>query len=668
MSNSSEEAPSFFYRRDIDGLRAVAILSVVSFHAFPNWVQGGYIGVDIFFVISGFLITSIILKGLRKGEFSFLEFYSRRVRRIFPAMITVLVVSYVLGWFVLLANEYQQLGKHIAGGTSFVSNFVLWSESGYFDDEAETKPLLHLWSLGIEEQFYLIWPLLIYVGWRFRCNVFVIVLSVWAISFVINISITYPYPIAAFYSPFSRFWELLIGSMLAVLSSKQSTDVVRSGNWESCLGLFMIAIAIFVLDQNSAFPGWWALLPTFGAALIIAGGSDSWVNRLFLANPIMVGIGIVSYPLYLWHWPLLSLAHIVEGGIPDRAIRLQAILLSGALAWLTYQYLEKNVRFRPQKYVVGLLLIIGFGIFVLGIGSWQEVIKPRQHDKGLEKIVTAVGDWDFPPKSFELFKFENQYFYRTRGTQQAVLFWGDSYMEQYGPRIEELLSNNAREIKPVIFATTGGCPPIPHVYENKHPDCQLRFNAAKKLAFRPDVETVVFGANWWLYFVKHLNAKQNTLGGYYFQNDGPKEFFKGGQGVELAFESFSEFLGSLASANKKIFLILNSPSDTSLDPKNYYEGSRFSQLRFKPKGNLLRHEFEKGYGPLKEKLISVGLGVNATIIDPLEYLCAGDICPGTLADGTPIYKDDGHIRAFYSKNYCDFIDPIVQLPSLPQES
>jgi len=154
------------YRPHVDGLRAVAVVSVVGFHAFPSWITGGFVGVDVFFVISGYLISRIILHSLNNGSFSFLEFYARRVRRIFPALILVLLACFGIGWFVLVPLEFKQLGKHIAGGAGFVSNLILWSESGYFDNVAETKPLLHLWSLAIEEQFYIVWPLLLYLGWK----------------------------------------------------------------------------------------------------------------------------------------------------------------------------------------------------------------------------------------------------------------------------------------------------------------------------------------------------------------------------------------------------------------------------------------------------------------------------------------------------------------------
>src|SRR5262249_11722104 len=203
------------YRPDIDGLRAVAVLSVVGFHAVPSAVPGGFTGVDIFFVISGFLISSIIFGGLQNNAFDFLMFYVRRMKRIFPALIVVLLASFTLGWFYLFTDEYKQLGKHIAGGAGFISNFMLLNEAGYFDQAAETKPLLHLWSLGIEEQFYLAWPILLWTVWRLRLNVLAFIIAVALISFAFNIAASASEPAAAFYSPHTRFWELLAGSLLA---------------------------------------------------------------------------------------------------------------------------------------------------------------------------------------------------------------------------------------------------------------------------------------------------------------------------------------------------------------------------------------------------------------------------------------------------------------------
>ena len=202
------------YRPDIDGLRAIAILSVLAFHTFPNLARGGFVGVDVFFVISGYLITGIISKNLSAGTFRFRHFYARRIRRIFPALALAMSACLILGWFMLLQGEYMQLGKHVAAASSFSLNFVLWREAGYFDTAAAFKPLLHLWSLAIEEQFYIVWPFLLWTASKRRINLFVLTLTIVALSFVYSVSLTSTNTVAAFYSPISRFWELAIGCAL----------------------------------------------------------------------------------------------------------------------------------------------------------------------------------------------------------------------------------------------------------------------------------------------------------------------------------------------------------------------------------------------------------------------------------------------------------------------
>jgi peptidoglycan/LPS O-acetylase OafA/YrhL len=223
-------ASSIDYRPDIDGLRAVAVLSVVVFHAFPEWISGGFIGVDIFFVISGYLISSIIFSRLNYEAFSFTDFYTRRINRIFPALIVVLISCLTLGWLTLNASEYKQLGKHVVAGAFLISNFVFWNESGYFGSDAITKPLLNLWSLGIEEQFYVIWPFILYFSYKNKFNLLGICIAVTAISFLINISTVEFDAIAGFYSPFTRFWELGAGSILAwsVLYKPKHLVILRS--------------------------------------------------------------------------------------------------------------------------------------------------------------------------------------------------------------------------------------------------------------------------------------------------------------------------------------------------------------------------------------------------------------------------------------------------------
>lgn len=352
------------YRRDIDGLRALAVLSVVLYHAFPSRLPGGFAGVDIFFIISGFLIGSILIASMQQNAFSFADFYARRVRRIFPALLLVMSACLAFGWFALFPDEYKLLGKHVFGGAGFLSNFFLWNEVGYFDTAAETKPLLHLWSLGIEEQFYIFWPLLMLLAWRLRASLLKLALAVALLSFVVNVAGVHKFPSATFYSPASRVWELLFGTVLAYMSvnglsvfagaRRMAHDGVtttvldfsspRARNIQSAIGMALLLASLAVLRADRHFPGWWALLPTTGAVMLIAAGPQAWCNRVLLGNRVAVWFGLISYPLYLWHWPLLSFARIIESGLPSSKIRGAAVLAAIVLAWLTYRLLEKPLR------------------------------------------------------------------------------------------------------------------------------------------------------------------------------------------------------------------------------------------------------------------------------------------------------------------------------------
>lgn len=384
------------YRPDIDGLRAVAVLSVVAFHAFPAWIKGGFIGVDVFFVISGFLISTIIFENLDRGTFSFAEFYARRVKRIFPALLLVLVASYTLGWFTLLAEEYKQLGKHIAAGTGFVSNLVLWSEAGYFDNSAETKPLLHLWSLGIEEQFYIVWPLVLWLVWKRKFNLLALTILVAIASFYLNIRGVTKDAVATFYSPQTRFWELLCGSILAWLTLyKKDTFIrykLRLDGWLtkffrrdtakadekilssiiSFIGCLLLAYGFWRITKNTSFPGNWAAIPVLGAVLIILAGHKAWINRTILSSKIAVWFGLISFPLYLWHWPLLSFARIVEGEMPTITVRVMAVVLAIVLAWLTYKVVERPIRLSSGgKFKMGVLLVLMAVVGLLGHNTFK---------------------------------------------------------------------------------------------------------------------------------------------------------------------------------------------------------------------------------------------------------------------------------------------------------
>lgn len=385
------------YRPDIDGLRAVAVLSVLAFHAFPERVQGGFIGVDIFFVISGFLISTIIFRSLSSHEFSFLEFYSRRVRRIFPALVTVLAVAFVCGWFILYPDEYRQLGKHIVGGAWFFSNFVLWRESGYFDTSADSKPLLHLWSLGIEEQFYIVFPLFAWLVWKGRLNVLTLVVLVGLLSFLLNVRDVSHDAVRTFYMPQTRIWELLEGCVLALLVIDASGRVGRMekaaermlnhvfyradvdvmpavtlSNVKAWMGALLIAVGLWKITKEMHFPGKWALLPTIGAVLLIWAGPEAFLNRRILSNHVLMWVGKISYPLYLWHWMLLSYLYILAARIPPVAIRAGALAVAMVLSWLTYRMIEAPLRFGGNgRRKTLLLMALMLSVSILGFAGYK---------------------------------------------------------------------------------------------------------------------------------------------------------------------------------------------------------------------------------------------------------------------------------------------------------
>ena len=506
------------YRPDIDGLRAISVLSVVAFHAFPSWVRGGFTGVDVFFVISGYLISTIIFENLDKGTFSFSEFYSRRIRRIFPALLLVLIACFAFGWFVLLADEYNQLGKHIAAGAGFISNFILWNEVGYFDNSAETKPLLHLWSLGIEEQFYIVWPLLLWFAWKHKFNLLTITIVVAVASFFLNLKGVKQDMVATFYSPQTRFWELLSGSLLAwftlykkdaftgikskvdvwisrvVYNEKQDSDGKTLANVLSFVGLLLLLYGFWRINKELSFPGKWALVPVLGAVLIITAGSKAWINRKILSNKLAVWFGLISFPLYLWHWPILSFARIIEGEVPSRNIRIAAVILSIALAWLTYKLVERPLRFgKRSKVKVTLLVTIMTIVGYVGYNTYERSglsFRMKEREQFVEYFENSFPSWQYFKKinlltewrsecayfnskkyleegkleggvtdSKPIPELEKSCYVRDLRFEKSVLVWGDSHAQSLAPGLASFIPNNWQ----VLQIASSGCSPNPNI-------------------------------------------------------------------------------------------------------------------------------------------------------------------------------------------------------------
>lgn len=341
------QKPTKLWRNDITGLRALAVLPVLIYHAFPSLIPSGYFGVDIFFVISGYLISGIIFRGLINNTFSYSDFYAKRIRRIIPNLVLLLFSVALFGWFFLMANEYRSLGKHILSSSLFFQNFTLLKEVGYFTEEALRQPLLHLWSLAIEEQFYIVFPIICTLIWKFRTNAkylgfFVLLLT--TLSFIACVSVTDRN--FNFYFPLTRFWEIGVGALLAYAEAfgllKFRTLPIYLRNIASVLGLVLIVLAMMSSDKV-AHPGFITLAPVLGAALLILAYPDALINKTLLCWRPMTFVGIISYSLYLWHWPILSYLFIC---VPQAnpLWNVAALVASFIVATLVYTYVENPVR------------------------------------------------------------------------------------------------------------------------------------------------------------------------------------------------------------------------------------------------------------------------------------------------------------------------------------
>ena len=652
MSNTTHN-PNFTYRPDIDGLRAVAILLVVIFHAFPKFLRGGFIGVDIFFVISGYLITSIIFKQQSQNNFSLLDFYSRRIKRIFPSLIVVLTFALVAGWYILLENEYEILGKHIAASSVYISNFVLQSESGYFDIDSELKPLLHLWSLAIEEQFYLIFPLLLIFGARFRVNPLVIISTCLGISFLLNVLQIDDKPTEVFFYPTSRAWELLIGSLIAYLSihSIGKKQAEKLSNWLAWFGVLLILTAwIFLNSKNILFPSWWALMPTIGAACLIFAGETAWFNRKILASRVAVFIGLISYPLYLWHWVLLSFIRITEIEKPKAFLLLSVLIASIILAWLTYYFVEKNMRFQKSKLVSAGLLIC-----LLLIGSVGYVVKQQNgfsgryllnpnwiegdigndvyQNKGLisdKKCVdkyTKVVYEQFPKNEFCLIQDDH--------SPPSVLLLGDSHANHF---FTGLIKNTYSTSDNLLNRGAGGCFPFFDNPTTPNELCPALINELLEMAIAtPSIKTVILaGRAVTVINEKSFISKKTTLDfSSETEIDTPYFVFQNGM---------QKTLQRLTQVNKKIVFILDIP-ELEFEPIACTKRPwRLSGEEAKSPCAVLRSLVDSRRKKYLEIVTKVLIEFpNVKVLDPLPALCDETYC-WAIKDNKMLYRDNNHLN------------------------
>lgn len=436
------------YRPDIDGLKGIAILSVLVFHYVESWLTGGFIGVDIFFVVSGYLIGRSVFESMAAQKFKLSTYFAHRARRIFPSLILMLVILLGFGWFALLPGEYASLGKHTGAASIFISNWLLWREVGYFDTAAELKPLLNLWSLGLEEQFYLIFPFLIVLGLRWRKRVLPILVFVFLASLIGSQLKIHDAKAWAYFHPLSRLWELMAGAILAHVELRSYkvygrfvTDNIALRQLMSVVGAACLIVAAVLYTKQTIFPGVNALVPVIGAVLLIAAGPQAWVNKYLLSGKLIIGIGLISYPLYLWHWPLLSLVRTIDVAEPGYAAKGLLVLLTVVLSVLSYFLLEKPIRFgrlRPNKFIpaylwAALLLTGAIGFVIYKNNGFPE----RLRVKSAPQEVLSFG--------------------ASSDEKGRVVLLGDSHGLMYENTLKGLYGERGYEL---LSYSRGGCLPL----------------------------------------------------------------------------------------------------------------------------------------------------------------------------------------------------------------
>jgi len=640
------------YRPDIDGLRAVAVLSVLLFHAFPAAMPGGFVGVDVFFTISGYLITSILVREAFDGRMSIMQFYVRRARRIFPALLAVLAVTLLLGWLMMFPSEWKLLGKHVAAGAVFMSNIVLWRESGYFDVSSEFKPLLHLWSLAVEEQYYLIWPMIIGLTVRWaRQRLLMVALVIALASFAFSVVMTPRQGVLAFYLPMSRFWELLVGASLAILRSR----AVSSSRWGqpagpvlaeamSWGGLAAIVVAVSGFGRETPFPGYAAALPELGAALVIAAGAQAGANRWLLGHPAMVWVGLISYPLYLWHWPLLAYAHVWFGEAVPVAWRLAMVVAAVALAWLTFRFIESPIRSdarsRRARFDAAWLWIALLGFGAIGVAVWVGNVPARSAQSALvQQITAAQRDWvDVPDQSWP------------GALPGRVLMVGDSHMQHYAPRLAAMLSRPDQRVHPVTLITLSGCAPVPGV-TRKSVDCSAFTDKAYVAMQDHDVQTVVLAASW-----KGFSVRPD----YYRTGDITRQRVMPLSGADSAWltQAWQQRLQTLRQAGKRIVIVLSSPRGQAVEPQRLIGRSLWAWREpaiVPPSKSSLKAIVQD----VDDQVRAVAHAVGAEVVDPFDFFCRDGVCPVVDEQGQPIFIDDSHIRASYVTSRVDYLDRYI---------
>jgi peptidoglycan/LPS O-acetylase OafA/YrhL len=509
------------YRREIDGLRALAVLPVIFFHAGFQAFSGGFVGVDIFFVISGYLITSIILTEKSSGRFTLINFYERRARRILPALFIVMLACLPFAWLWLLPDNLNDFSKSLIFVSIFSSNFLFFNQSGYFDTAVELKPLLHTWSLAVEEQYYLLFPIFISILWsKFWGRASGSILFVALISLIFSHWSAYNYPVANFYLLPTRIWELFIGALVALYLFNHDQNIHTNRIINSTLslaGIILILFSIFTFDDRTPFPGFYALIPTIGTALIILFASEKELVGKWLGNKLFVGLGLISYSAYLWHQPLFAFARIRSFDAPTTGLLLALSLLAVFLAFLSWKYVEKPFRDKAkfsQKHIF-VYSLVG-SVFFIGLGIIGNV------NKGFDQR------FSIPPSISDEFILQNQNVancfknYKKDESTIDFCFLGDSerknseiavFGDSHAIALLPAFDHIGKKIgKSIVHIGLGGCPSLLDVWvlKGKFAIGVCKNLVERQLAYVRDyqIKKVFLASRWTIYTDGNYEGKK----------------------------------------------------------------------------------------------------------------------------------------------------------------
>jgi len=626
------------YRPDVDGLRAVAVLGVVLYHLGLPWIGGGFAGVDIFFVISGYLITGIISREIDLGRFTFAGFYERRIRRILPAFAALLAACTAAASILLLPSGLMDFSAASNAALALSSNLWFWRNTGYFSPEAASHPLLHLWSLSVEEQFYLLFPVLLLIVFRYaRSKAPWVLLALGLLSLALSALVLPLRPQAVFYLPPFRAWELLAGGLLALAPLPQPGRLLRE--ILSLGGLALIAVTFFGYSDLTPFPGLSALLPCGGAALLIYSAKDSWTGK-GLAWPPVVFVGLISYSLYLWHWPLIVFTRLALHRPLLPMDRLALFVFSFACAVLSWRFIERPFRkpsnpvARPVLFAGTLILVAGF----MGLNLW--IGAKRGLPQRFDPFIVALDREQHPAIPFRecaseplaMLKEHPCEFGDVHQRTTTVLIWGDSHSLAALPAFDSVLKLENRK---GVNATVERCPPLLGIENvDRHPAVRnacLDFNNSvlRYLDAHPDIREVILVASWGAY--SHDSSD-------YVLTD-PRTGERGNR--RLLPDALRNTVSQLQGRGIHVALLTQVPLVGWKVPEGMLLAYRYGQALPAASTRAQYHRQTEG---MRRAIASAQAASPFQVVDLEPLFFAGDTLD-FARDGLPLYRDDNHLNA-----------------------